>query len=104
MRRAFVSHSSADDAFVAEMESFLRASGFDDVFNDVSAIQPDERFWPLYQAANDLDAVFFIHPTSPLGVEAMTEYWLMPLVGFLMDTTLAAAHLAPRWPAARGCG
>jgi aminocarboxymuconate-semialdehyde decarboxylase len=23
----------------------------------------------------------------------MTEYWLMPLVGFLMDTTLAAAHL-----------
>jgi len=26
-------------------------------------------------------------------VEAMTQYWLMPLVGFLMDTTLAAAHL-----------
>jgi aminocarboxymuconate-semialdehyde decarboxylase len=23
----------------------------------------------------------------------MKEYWLMPLVGFLMDTTLAAAHL-----------
>ena len=23
----------------------------------------------------------------------MEEYWLMPLVGFLMDTTLAAAHL-----------
>ncbi len=23
----------------------------------------------------------------------MTEYWLMPLVGFLMDTTLAAAQL-----------
>ena len=23
----------------------------------------------------------------------MTEFWLMPLVGFLMDTTLAAAHL-----------
>ena len=32
-------------------------------------------------------------PMYPLGVEAMTEYWLMPLVGFLMDTTLAAAHL-----------
>ncbi len=46
MRRAFVSHSTADDAFVAEMESFLRAAGFDDVFNDVSAIHPDEQFWP----------------------------------------------------------
>ena len=23
----------------------------------------------------------------------MEQYWLMPLVGFLMDTTLAAAHL-----------
>jgi aminocarboxymuconate-semialdehyde decarboxylase len=26
-------------------------------------------------------------------VEAMLDYWLMPLVGFLMDTTLAAAAL-----------
>jgi TIR domain len=45
MRRAFVSHSTSDDSFVAEMESFLRAAGFDEVFNDVSAIRPDERFW-----------------------------------------------------------
>jgi aminocarboxymuconate-semialdehyde decarboxylase len=33
----------------------------------------------------------------------MTEYWLMPLVGFLFDTTVAAAHLvfsgvAERYP------
>ena len=28
-------------------ESFLRnAAGFDEVFNDVSAIRPDEKFWP----------------------------------------------------------
>jgi aminocarboxymuconate-semialdehyde decarboxylase len=37
--------------------------------------------------------VLYIHPTHPLGVEAMTDFWLMPLVGFLMDTTLAAAKL-----------
>ncbi|MGH7594420.1 MAG: amidohydrolase family protein [Gemmatimonadales bacterium] len=53
----------------------------------------DTRFWPLYQRASDAKAVFYIHPTFPLGVEAMQEYWLMPLVGFLFDTTLAAAHL-----------
>jgi aminocarboxymuconate-semialdehyde decarboxylase len=53
----------------------------------------DQRFWPLYEVANDLGAVLYIHPNHPISVEAMTEYWLMPLVGFLMDTTLAAAHL-----------
>ncbi|MFN0069282.1 MAG: toll/interleukin-1 receptor domain-containing protein [Limisphaerales bacterium] len=49
MPRAFLSHSTADDLYVAELESFLRAAGFDDVFNDVHAITPDELFWPRIQ-------------------------------------------------------
>jgi aminocarboxymuconate-semialdehyde decarboxylase len=53
----------------------------------------DAQFWPLYEAANDRDAVMMIHPTYPVGVEAMREYWLMPLNGFLFDTTLAASKL-----------
>jgi aminocarboxymuconate-semialdehyde decarboxylase len=53
----------------------------------------DRQFWPLWEAASDARAVMYIHPTFPLGVEAMRDYWLMPLVGFLFDTTLAAAHL-----------
>jgi aminocarboxymuconate-semialdehyde decarboxylase len=53
----------------------------------------DERFWPIYERADDAGAVLYIHPTYPLGVEAMEDYMLMPLVGFLMDTTLAVAHL-----------
>jgi len=40
--------------------------------------------------------VLYIHPTHPVGVEAMTDFWLMPLVGFPMDTTLAAAKLVGR--------
>lgn len=64
------------------------------LFSNVNGIAlADTRFWPLYEAANDLGAVLFIHPNHPISVEAMTEFWLMPLVGFLMDTTLAAAHL-----------
>jgi aminocarboxymuconate-semialdehyde decarboxylase len=64
------------------------------LFSNVNGVAlADQRFWPLYEVANDRGAVLHIHPTSPVGVEAMTEYWLMPLVGFLMDTTLAAAHL-----------
>jgi aminocarboxymuconate-semialdehyde decarboxylase len=66
----------------------------------------DERFHPLYAAADARDAVLMIHPTSPVGVEAMSEYWLMPLNGFLFDTTLAASKLvlsgtAERFPRIR---
>jgi aminocarboxymuconate-semialdehyde decarboxylase len=53
----------------------------------------DARFTRLYEVANEHDAVLYIHPTNPISVEAMQEYWLMPLVGFLFDTTLAAAGL-----------
>jgi aminocarboxymuconate-semialdehyde decarboxylase len=64
------------------------------LFGNVNGVSlADRRFWPLYERASDRRLVFYIHPTYPLGVEAMTHYWLMPLVGFLFDTTLAAAHL-----------
>ena len=64
------------------------------LFSNVNGVGlNDQRFWPLYEAANDLGAVLYIHPTSPVGVEAMTDFWLMPLVGFLCDTTLAAAKI-----------
>lgn len=53
----------------------------------------DRRFWPLYEKADAARAVFYIHPNYPVGVEAMQDYMLMPMVGFLMDTTLAAASL-----------
>lgn len=64
------------------------------LFSNVNGVALwDQRFWKLYEAADELEAVLFIHPTNPVGVEAMMEYWLMPLVGFLFDTTLAAAGL-----------
>ena len=64
------------------------------VFSNVNHVAlADECFAPLWKTADELGAVIYIHPTDPAGVEAMLEYWLMPLVGFLMDTTLAAAKL-----------
>jgi len=64
------------------------------LFSNVNGVAlADSRFEPLYAEANRLGAVMHIHPTSPVGVEAMTDFWLMPLVGFLWDTTLAAAKL-----------
>jgi aminocarboxymuconate-semialdehyde decarboxylase len=64
------------------------------LFSNINGVAlSDERFWPLYALANERSAVLFIHPHHPAGVEAMLDYWLMPLVGFLMDTTLAASKL-----------
>ncbi len=64
------------------------------LFSNVNGLAlSDERFWPLYEKAEVLGAVLYIHPTYPAGVEAMTDFWLMPLVGFTFDTTLAAAGL-----------
>lgn len=64
------------------------------LFSNINGVAlSDARFWPLYEAANDLEAVLYIHPTNPVNVDAMQQFWLMPLVGFLFDTTLAAASL-----------
>jgi aminocarboxymuconate-semialdehyde decarboxylase len=64
------------------------------VFSNVNGVPlADARYEPLWKKAHELRAVIYIHPAHPLGVEAMQQFWLMPLVGFLLDTTLAAAHL-----------
>jgi len=84
------------DATLAEFDRATDELGFAGfmLFSNVRGTAlADERYWPLYERASDKGAVLYIHPIDPVGVEAMTEYWLMPLVGFLMDTTLAAAHL-----------
>ena len=64
------------------------------LFSNINGVAlSDQRFWPIYEAANDAGAVLYIHPAHPVNVDMMQEYWLMPLVGFLFDTTLAAASL-----------
>src|SRR5579862_6218168 len=83
-------------ASVKELERAVRQLGLRGamLFSNVNHVAlADPRFWPLYEVANDLEAILYIHPTDPLGVEAMQDFWLMPLVGFLFDTTLAAAKL-----------
>lgn len=83
-------------ASVEELERIFRELDFRGatLHSNVNGVAlSDECFWPLYEKANERKAVLDIHPSFPVGVEAMTEYWLMPLVGFTFDTTLAAAKL-----------
>jgi aminocarboxymuconate-semialdehyde decarboxylase len=91
----------------ASLREFRRATGELGLrgamlFSNVNGVAlSDERFWPIYEAANDAGAVLYIHPAHPVNVDMMQEYWLMPLVGFLFDTTLAAASIVFRGVAAR---
>ncbi len=84
------------DASVKELERAHAEHGFNgfQVFSNINGIElTDQQFWPLYEKASDLNLILDIHPTFPVGVEAMSDYWLMPLLGFTFDTTLAAAKL-----------
>jgi aminocarboxymuconate-semialdehyde decarboxylase len=83
-------------ASVRELERAMTELGLPGamVFSNVNHVDlSDGRFESLWEKADELQAVIYIHPTDPLGVDAMLDYWLMPLVGFLFDTTLAAAKL-----------
>jgi aminocarboxymuconate-semialdehyde decarboxylase len=83
-------------ASVSELEYAMKELGLPGamVFSNVDHVAlSDERFETLWKKADELAAVICIHPTDPAGVDTMLEFWLMPLVGFPMDTTLAAAKL-----------
>jgi len=84
------------EACAAELERAVRKLGLKGAClysNADGEALSDPCFWPMYEVANEEYMVLFIHPTYPMGVEAMQDYMLMPAVGFLMDTTLATASL-----------
>jgi aminocarboxymuconate-semialdehyde decarboxylase len=97
---------NAPEASVEEFRRAVDELGFRGamLFSNVNGTAlSDRRFRPLYELADSRKAVLYIHPSFPVGVEAMTEYWLTPLLGFTFDTTLAAAKIvfsgiAERYP------
>ena len=87
---------NAPDAAAAEATRAVEELGLPGVMllSNASGVPlSDDRFLPVFEALNRAEAVVYIHPTYPVGVEVMEKYMLMPMVGFLMDTTLATASL-----------
>ncbi len=77
MPSAFISHSSKDDGYVAELESFVRNLGFTTVFNDVHIIAAGDEFWPRIVEGITSCEVFIIvlsrHSVKSRWVDDETE-------------------------------
>jgi hypothetical protein len=77
-KRAFISHSSADDRYVQEMVQYLRKLGFAEVFNDSHTIEPDEEFWPrIEKGIRECDAFVVV-----LSHASVTSSWVDKEVQF----------------------
>jgi aminocarboxymuconate-semialdehyde decarboxylase len=52
-----------------------------------------DRFLPLFEEIQSLDVPIFIHPDIPFETDRMRDYYLVNLLGYPMDSTLAACQL-----------
>jgi hypothetical protein len=78
MKNAFISHSSPDDGYVAELIQLVRSLGYDEIFNDSHTIEPDAEFWPrIEQGIRDCDAFVVVLSHASVG-----SYWVDQEVRF----------------------
>jgi len=52
-----------------------------------------DRFFPIFQACQELDIAIMIHPWNMMGFHSMERYWLPWLVGMPAETSRAACSL-----------
>ncbi|HRO71814.1 MAG TPA: amidohydrolase family protein, partial [Chitinophagaceae bacterium] len=53
----------------------------------------DKKFYPFFQAAEQLNCALFIHPWDMMGQEQMQQYWLPWLVGMPAETSRAICSM-----------
>ncbi len=53
-----------------------------------------KQLWPIYERISALGVPLFIHPTAPvIGQEFLTENFMLPTIGFMMDTAVAVVKM-----------
>lgn len=53
----------------------------------------DPMFYPVFEAAAHLNVPLFLHPNHPMVSAAVEAYDLVPVAGFLIDTTIVTLRL-----------
>lgn len=59
--------------------------------NDKNLSEPE--FFPIFEAAQELDMAIMVHPWNMMGMKQMEKYWLPWLVGMPAETARAACSL-----------
>jgi aminocarboxymuconate-semialdehyde decarboxylase len=86
----------APDLAIQELERCVRELGFPGVQIGSHVNQwnlDDPALFPIFEAAQELNAAIFVHPWDMLGKERMPKYWLPWLVGMPAETTLAICSI-----------
>lgn len=81
---------------IQELERCVKHLGMPgvEIGSNIEGMNLDEqRFFPFYEAAEDLGAVLFIHPWNMMGMEQMKKYWLPWLVGMPAETSRAICSM-----------
>ncbi|MFO7942085.1 MAG: amidohydrolase family protein [Bacillota bacterium] len=95
--RAFAALPLQDpDAAAEELRHSVQNLGLvgGTLFTNFSDKTPeDPSLHPVFETATDLGVPLFIHPTTPQNVGPLTDYRLVPLLGFLFDTTTAVSRI-----------
>ncbi|MEM4724039.1 MAG: amidohydrolase family protein [Candidatus Hadarchaeum sp.] len=84
------------DGAIEELDRAINDLGMKGVmiYSNVAGKPLDSpELWKFYKKAAKLDVPIFIHPTLPVMAEALRGYQLIPVVGFLFDTTLAMLRI-----------
>jgi len=64
------------------------------LYSNVAGRSLDEpAFRPVFEAADRLSAPLLLHPTYPLSAPSVSVHALLPVIGFLFDTTTATLRL-----------
>lgn len=86
----------APDLAVRELERCVKTLGFAGVqigshVNDWNLSAPE--LFPVFEAAEKLNAAIFVHPWDMMGQERMAKYWLPWLVGMPAEVSLAICSM-----------
>lgn len=84
------------DLAIKELERCIRDLGLKGVqigsnINDYNL--SDKRFFPFYEAAEELGAAILVHPWQMMGMDKMRKYWLPWLVGMPAETSRAICSM-----------
>jgi aminocarboxymuconate-semialdehyde decarboxylase len=86
----------APDLAIRELERCIKDLGLRGIeigshVNDWNLDHP--ALFPVFEAAQEIEAAVFVHPWDILAKERMTKYWLAWLVGMPAETCLAICSL-----------